>query len=366
MQTGKTILICPLEWGLGHAGRMVPLASALLSAGNRVIIGSGEEHIRFFMSELEGLQYIHFPGFRIRYSKWLPQYLKVILKMPSFIFHTVREHYQLKRIIKKHRIDIVISDSRIGLWNKDIKTVLVTHMLRVPYPSSIFPEKTGDRIVRKVISKFSFCYVPDLPGEVNLSGKMSHGMAILPNVRFIGLLSRFSSLKPEEHALLPNRYDCTVILSGPEPQRSIMKEKVLAIIKVMGISAAILEGRPSDPGKTEDTGNIKFISHLPTRDMYMLLDQSDLIISRSGYSTIMELASIGKSAILIPTPGQPEQEYLAGLMYDRGWFERILQKDLGRDRFTLGPDFKVPGGMAEMSRNLLSEALLELMEEHHN
>jgi hypothetical protein len=312
LQTKKTILICPLEWGLGHAARMVPLAKKIFAQGHNVIIGSGPEHLEFFRKELPGINCISFPGFTIRYSSWLPQYLVILFNSPAFILSILKEHRQLKEIIARHKIDIVISDSRPGLWNRSVKTVFVTHMIRVPLPRwCSFLEKSGIFSSERIIRKFTFCFIPDLESDNNLSGKLSHDIKLPGNARYIGFLSRFSALKAGPVA--PEyRYFCTVILSGPEPQRSIMKEKMTRILKLNNEKSVILEGRAGVIPEKHQEGNITYISHLSAPEMMELLLASRHIVSRSGYTTLMELASLGKKALIIPTPGQTEQEYQIG------------------------------------------------------
>jgi UDP:flavonoid glycosyltransferase YjiC (YdhE family) len=151
----KNILLCPLEWGLGHAGRMVPLAKRLQELNHNIFFGSGEEHLNFFKSEVPGANYIHFPGFRISYSRYLPQYIIILFKSPVLFYHIILEHKRLKRIISDYSIDIVISDNRIGLWNSEIKTVFITHQLRIPFPEPFrFLEFIGIRINRVIIKKY--------------------------------------------------------------------------------------------------------------------------------------------------------------------------------------------------------------------
>lgn len=363
LHKGKNILICPLEWGLGHAGRMIPVASELLAAGNTVFIGSGDEQLDFFRNETEGLKYIRFPGFTIRYSRWLPQYLVIFLKTPAFIYQTIKEHRLLKRIIKEYSIDIVISDSRLGLWNRNIKTVFVTHMMRVPHPKGLrFLENAGHSFTRRFFTKFNYCYIPDLPGEYNLSGKLSHNVDLPSNVRYIGILSRFAKepLMPEPPV---KKYFCTVILSGPEPQRTILKQKMIALLSRFDKQSVILEGKPGEKNSIVASGTIIFISHLPAREMGRIILESEHIVTRSGYTTLMELVSLGKSALIIPTPGQSEQEYLAELMAEKGWFSFLRQDKLKADITLPSTDSKWPDGLIHESSRLLADALRELLED---
>jgi hypothetical protein len=341
---------------------MIPVASELMEDGNNVFIGSGDEHLDFFRSEIDGLKYIPFPGFRIRYSRCLPQYLMIFLKIPSFILQIIREHRLLKQIIREYSIDIVISDSRPGLWNRNIKTVFVTHMMRVPHPKGFrFLGNAGQSLTRRLFAKFNYCYIPDLPGENNLSGKLSHNIDIPANVRYTGILSRFA-----KETLLPypdKKYYSVVILSGPEPQRTILKQKMISILSISEKHSVILEGKPGEKNSVIEKGNITFISHLPAKEMGRIILESEHIVTRSGYTTLMELVSLGRSALIIPTPGQSEQEYLAELMDEKGWFSTLSQDNLKADIKLPGSDSVWPDGLMQESRSLLTEALRELLED---
>jgi UDP:flavonoid glycosyltransferase YjiC (YdhE family) len=362
LQNVKNILICPLEWGLGHAGRMIPVASELIAEGHNVFIGSGKELADLFRNEVEGLKYIYFPGFTIKYSRWLPQYLKIAFSAPSFIYQIRKEHRLLKKIIKENDIDIVISDSRPGLWNKSIRTVFVTHMLRVPYPEALrFQDNRGISLIRKLISRFDYCFVPDLPGELNLSGKLSHGIGCPENVRFIGILSRFGT-ENMETVNSTGKYHCTVILSGPEPQKSMLKNRLARILEKSGKPCIILEGKPGEKSLIVTRGNLSFINHLPAGEMKNIILGSEHIIARSGYTTLMELVSLRRSALIIPTPGQSEQEYLAGLMAERGWFVSANQDSLKDDLVLPGNNAVWPEEITGESSRLLRSAVKELLE----
>jgi len=362
LQTRKNILICPLEWGLGHAGRMVPLVKKLIDLGHNVIIGSGSEQLEFFRKELPGINCISFPGFTIRYSSWLPQYLVILLNTPSFLISILKEHRKLKKIISRYRIDIVISDSRPGLWNNSVKTVFVTHMINVPLPrwASII-EKTGCFSSRRIIRKFDFCFIPDVESSNGLSGKLSHGMKLPVNARYIGILSRFALPGPVSDTA-DFSYFCTVMLSGPEPQRGILRQKMIEILRAGGERSVILEGRPGAKIEKREDGNITFISHLPATEMQELIIRSRYIVSRSGYTTLMELAGLGRSALIIPTPGQTEQEYLAEYLSEKNWFRTASQSGLSGDPFSFDPEPAIPLDLTAESGSLLESAIRELLE----
>lgn len=363
MEKQKNILICPLEWGLGHATRMIPLAKRLKEMNYNVIIASGEEHLSLFRSELPGFSYLTFPGFKPDYSRYFPQYISLLFKLPLLIWHIINEHQRVKRIISENNIDIIISDNRFGLWNRKIISVYVTHMPLIPFPRSLrFLEPVGVMLHRFIIKKYTYCFIPDLPGDLNLTGRLSHGLKLPDNVRFIGILSKYTDHSSDIPRI--STHD-TVILSGPEPQREILKQKLISILRDNLTPAIIFEGRPDSQEVTKKTGNITFYSHLPASEMKKIIESSLAIITRSGYTTIMELVSLNCTALLVPTPGQTEQEYLADYLSEKGWFYTMSQNEINTKLVQREGKIILHGEINRQSRLLLTEALIALSDKNH-
>lgn len=358
------ILFSPLEWGLGHAGRLIPLITRLRERGHNIFIAAGPLHTDFFKSESCDALYINFPGFRPVYSGFLPQYLMIILQLPLLVFHTIRDNLRLRKIIDRYGIDLVISDNRFGLWNSSVKSVYITHQLLLPFPRYLrFLEPAGAALHRIIIRKYNFCFIPDLPGDNGLAGKLAHGTRLPGNVVYTGILSRFADADSSELRDNKSFVHNTVILSGPEPQKGILRKKVTEILKNSGIATVVLEGRPDEDPKTEVSGNLIFHSHLASREMSFIIRSSKSIICRPGYTTIMELVSLGCTALLIPTPGQTEQEYLAGWLSSGGWFSTIKQRNI-RERLPLRENRRVTDqDINGMSRELLGRALEKILKE---
>jgi hypothetical protein len=389
----RRILICPLEWGLGHAGRCLPLAAELKNMGHEIIFAAGEKHLAFLRVEFPDARFIVFPGFNPSYSRFIPMWMVMAIKSPCLFYHIIREHFALDKIIRDHNIDAVISDNRLGLWNAGVKSVYITHQLRIIFPKwTLFCEPLVAAIHRWFIKKYDYCLVPDLEGENNVSGKLSHGLKFSSEVRFIGLLSRFwdksidlkpSSGKTKDYILL--------ILSGPEPQKTIFKDKVVNALVDEDVDLVILGAEPGGgPGETNcandghvrvegaveknrsqkrtDGGEraepirksgvrITYYDHLPMARMRDMILNSGPIIARSGYTSIMELLSLGRSALLVPTPGQTEQEYLAKRLSERGWFTAIEQNKIGPGLIQNIHKSSAHNNLMEESRLLLEETL---------
>lgn len=310
MQQKKRILICPLDWGLGHATRCIPIIHKLLQKNAEVFIGGNGRSLALLKKEFPQLVFIDLPGYDIQYANGSLA-LKIFLSTPKIFKAIGQEHTALEKIIVEKKIDLVLSDNRFGLWNKQIKTVFITHQLVVKAP---IVERLLYRINQYYIKKFDECWIPDRADETNLSGDLSRAYPMPANAFYIGLLSRFQ--QPVESTVksmftLKSGYDAMVIISGPEPQRSIFEKIILQQAASIPLNFLIVKGITETSQTKESKGNLDIVSHLPSAEMREAILSSSVIISRSGYSTIMDLAVLNKKAIFIPTPGQTEQEYLA-------------------------------------------------------
>jgi len=205
------------------------------------------------------------------------------------------------------------------------------------------------------INRFKACWVPDCKGEENLAGELSHPARIPGTLSYLGPLSRFGNSQFDK------QYDIGIILSGPEPQRSILEKNILGQLKVFTGTGVLVRGLPAKNINSSLIGNVEVISHLPSSKLSMTIAQAGLVISRSGYSSIMDLVSLRKKAVLIPTPGQPEQEYLASYLHAKRMFYSIEQ-----DQFDLGnileqvADF--PFSIPELDMNQYKKEIIQFVE----
>jgi UDP-N-acetylglucosamine transferase subunit ALG13 len=225
-----------------------------------------------------------------------------------------RENRWLRKLIKDKPLDIIISDNRFGLYNKDIRSVFITHQLRIKTSLG----KLADAIIQKInyrfINQFDVCWVPDFAGEKNFSGELSHPL-VKPRTKviYIGLLSRIN----KQNIAVTNKL--LILLSGPEPQRSILEKKLLAQLTIYKDSFILVRGLPSAIDIIAVPSSAAVYNYLTGRQLQEVINQSEIIISRSGYSTIMEVLPTGKKCIFIPTPGQAEQEYLAKYLGEKNY-----------------------------------------------
>ncbi len=343
MALKKRILVCPMDWGLGHATRMVPVIRLLLGEGAEVVLGADRKPLAFLRRQFPDAEWVQVPGFQPKYQKsgWLP--LKMALDVPEMLAEAEKAHKLLEKLIDRKKIDAVISDNRYELWSEKIPTVFMTHQLNILLPHVLAP---GRLLARKMIygfiKKHDELWIPDFEGGPNLSGKLSHVKKWpLQNRFFIGPLSRFASHRAPSMPQQDYRLDVLCLLSGPEPQRAIFEEKLIEQLGHSTLKSVLLSGKP-DENKIQKAGNLEIRSHAGDAEMLQLIKSARTVICRSGYSSLMDLAAIGKTAVLVPTPGQPEQEYLARKMKKEGYFYTCSQKGFHLEK-ALGASSNYPG-----------------------
>ena len=301
----KRILICPLNWGIGHATRMVAYAKQLESAGNTISVMGAGEVLDVFKEEMPTVKRIPFIDIKVRYAHSDKIVRKLILHSPAYLFSAFREHRALSRLLRKHEFDIVISDNRPALWSKKVKCYYITHQLSMKLTDGWqWAEILANRIHQWFIRHYDACLIPDVEGKDALSGELSKTTRSDIEVKYIGWLSRFS---PSD--VLPEKENYTLlILSGVEPHRSYLRDAIVKRYEKSGEQLII-----AGDDKASTVGNIISLPYVRTEALKPLMLSAKHIICRSGYSMLMDLKVLGCEAELIPTPGQPEQEYLAKL-----------------------------------------------------
>lgn len=289
---------------MGHASRCVPIIHEL-KKNNTVIIGVTDLNSFFFEDYFPELKKINIPSYSISYSKFLPLWLKLFLQWPKIIRVINRENKQLQKIIHDHKIDLVISDNRFGLYSKNIESIFITHQLKLKTPVFSF---LADKINRNYIQRFDEVWVPDFEDlKARLAGDLSNSKDIYKPVKYIGPQS---ALTISTTHTLQNRVDYLILLSGVEPQRTILEKKCLSIFKHSNKKIVLVRGSKLE-GKISSQ-NISVIDFACGDELKELILHAETVICRSGYSTLMDLYILNKKKlILVPTPGQTEQEYLA-------------------------------------------------------
>lgn len=324
------ILVCPLDWGLGHATRCIPIIRELQAAGANVIIASDGPQLQLLQTEFPEMEWVSFPGYAVTYRKKGLSVLKILLDFPRLLSKVIQEHFRVKYLIKEYRIDGIISDNRYGLWSNNINTVFLTHQLNIIAPRPFnFVEPLLRYVVRYFTRKYSTTWIPDSQGADNHSGRLSHGYNTPSNIRYIGLLSRFDKINAIIH---DKRYQIVAIVSGPEPQREIFENTLLSQLPVKGFNCLLIRGLPGETGITNVRNNLDIADHLKSDMLAGILSTKPIVISRSGYSTLMDIAYTGNKAILVPTPGQTEQEYLASSLKKKGYYFSCKQDSMDLEK----------------------------------
>lgn len=317
------ILVIPLDWGLGHATRCIPLIRELRLAGLEVLAAAEGRHAALLAQEFPGMEILPLRGYRITYSRKGKQFAyRILEQVPRILSSVRRENRWLAKTVIQHRIGAVISDNRFGLYHPGIPTVILSHQLLIKTPFGGGMDRFLRRINYHYIQKFSECWVPDFQGPLNLGGDLSHPEPLPRNARYLGAWSRFEPLEG-----LARPYKLLALISGPEPQRTMLESLLTPQILELNLPALIVRGKPGDTDRQQLSSQVEQVSHLGSRELNEAIQSCELVISRSGYTTLMDLVKLKKKAILIPTPGQTEQEYLGSYLLGRGVFLSLPQED---------------------------------------
>ena len=327
------VLVTPLDWGLGHATRCIPVINRLEELGHTVMIAGSGPALDLLKIEFPGTKFFEIASYGITYGR-LPLFIHLSLRIPSILRVIRKEHEQIAAIVKNEKISFIISDNRYGCYNETIPSAIITHQLSIQAPLN----SVANHYNRKFISRFSECWVPDTPDHA-LSGKLS--MSNIPH-KFIGPLSRMRKVKSVD------KFEILALISGPEPQRTSF-DTLMANELREHPSYKLVRGLPS-----LETTNGPVYNHLPSHQLNELIGAADIVISRSGYSTIMDLAALNKKAIFVPTPGQTEQLYLAKEL-DR----KKIAPMIPQDKFSLLPALDRRKSYSGFTEHDFTETLLE-------
>lgn len=314
------VLVAPLDWGLGHATRCVPLIGELIQKGCEVVLAADEATARLLAREFPQLEIKKLKGYEIRYGQ--NQLVWSLLKQLPGIFKSIqREHQWLKQVLQKEKFDLVISDNRPGLWNHKTHCVYISHQLRIQSGIHAVVNDLLQKLHSFYINKFNAVWVPDLGGAENVAGELAHPLKRNFNPVYLGLLSRLYTTDAP-----PGKFELMILLSGPEPQRTLLEQALLKQATTLSSKILFVRGLPGNSETIKATANVEVYNHLTASQLQIAIQQSEYIVCRSGYTTLMDLLKLKKKAILIPTPAQPEQEYLATYMQEKGYFPFLKQK----------------------------------------
>jgi uncharacterized protein (TIGR00661 family) len=305
IHSSKKVLVAPLDWGLGHATRCIPIIHEFLDRKCEVQIASSGTALVLLKQEFPQLKFHKLVSYGVHYSKRFPLAVSLFFQLPKFINRIKMEHSQIKTIVRDEKIDFVISDNRYGCWSNQVSSVFITHQVNILMPWVIrWMESFVNHFNHQQIRKFNYCWVPDELTN-RITGKLTDAKGV--KVTYIGMLSRFKKIESVQ-----KKYDLIALLSGPEPQRTLMEEELTRKLSGSGLKVMLVRGIPMDT--RPEINAIEYVvqkNHLGTKELNQAILESEIVISRSGYSTIMDMAKLNKKGIFIPTPGQTEQVYLA-------------------------------------------------------
>ena len=305
------ILVSPLDWGLGHTSRCIPIIKTLQNNSFSVLVACNATQQAYLSKEITQVEYIRLAGYDVQYATSSAGLIwKMILQIPKIIYRIYAEHKALKNIITNYKIDAVISDNRFGLYSSKIPCVFITHQLFIKTP---FLSTLVFSMNHFFIKKYNTCWVPDCNNTESLSGELSSTKwQIKTPIQRIGFLSRFKQPIAFDGV---KRKSILCILSGPEPQRSMLMKMIIQQVSNANYTCTIIGAKSGS--LLHHTENIQCMPVADAIQMELLLATHQYIITRSGYSSLMDFAVIKRTAILIPTPGQSEQEYLGKLLQEK-------------------------------------------------
>jgi uncharacterized protein (TIGR00661 family) len=300
----KSILVAALDWGLGHATRCIPVVRILRQQGASVSLASSGEAGWLLREEFPDLPYYELPSYKPYYSHGNWMMITMAMQLRGFHQSIQAEKKVVDALMEAHHFDVIISDNRYGCWSARAASVLITHQLRIPFS---FPWNwaTGisAKVLQRLIRPFDHVWVPDVENGILTKAFLGKSASF----RMIGWLSRFQA------GVAPVKYEILALVSGPEPSRTEFAQLLKEQLIESGRKSLLVLGQPGK-SHVEKTGALTITNHLPSALLEAAIRSSAVVVARSGYSTIMDLLTLEKRAIFVPTPGQPEQLQLARVL----------------------------------------------------
>lgn len=357
MKSTPRVFFAILNMGLGHTTRSMPLMKKFIELGWDVIMASSGRSLQYLKKELPENSFVELTDYNLHYTKKGLSMLEFTKKLPHLLKTTIQEHLFVEKFVKVHNIDYVFSDQRYGCFSSKIPSYFISHQLRFIAPKSVqHLEFMGAFFNKSFYRRYTGVIVPDVlyHDEGLISGKLS-GIEDLSKIHFPGILSSISCDNNMEKDI-----DLFVSVSGPEPQRSILERIIRAQIRTVPGKKVIALGIPESDYIENPQPDVTIYHHLGRSYTSEIMNRSRIIVSRSGYTTIMELAELGKKALFIPTPGQTEQIYLAERLKENGWFYYVNQQDLNLKR-DINIAHKYPGFTNGFSTSKAVNNVLKLL-----
>ena len=328
----KHILVSPLSWGLGHATRDLPIIRDFLARGHHVTVAAEGRALALLKQEVPQCDFVELRDYPTPYSSGRYFVPKFLAMAPAMLAAIERETVNVRRLLRKQKFDLILSDNRFRVRSDGTPSFVISHQLRFMTPPSIHYMDTVTEFFNYLyLAPFDRVIVPDVahPTE-NLSGRLSHQTRWLKpsgKVYYAGVMSSTARMN------VPQDVDLFISVSGPEPQRTQLEQIILQRAPdVRADRIVIALGKPETRETRRLNERITVHSFLDRAGQQEMLNRARLVVCRSGYTTVMELAELGKKALMIPTPGQTEQEYLGRYYAERGYFHSVSQYELDLER----------------------------------
>ncbi len=309
----KRILVAPLDWGLGHATRCIPIINELIARNVEVVIAADNRPAELLKKEFPQLEHVRFPGYNITYPNAGNMAWTMFRQLPKLLHGIKSEHEELERIIVRYNIDAVISDNRWGAYSSKVPSIYIVNQLRILLSQYLrWGQSIVDHANKKLIAAYQELWIPDFDTPDNFLGELAHPSLRTSNTYFIGPISRLKRIERKEKTL-----DILVVLSGPEPQRTLFEQLLITQLRSTTYRSKLVRGTPERNDEVHLTEYLTVVNSMTTNELSEAIASAHTIISRPGHSTIMDLTHLGAKPIFVPTPQQTEQEYLAKRLKER-------------------------------------------------
>ncbi|MBW2987634.1 hypothetical protein KY336_03730 [Candidatus Woesearchaeota archaeon] len=329
------ILFGICTWGLGHATRDLPIIRRLLEKGHSVTIATSGRSLEVLKKEVPECKFIDFPDYPAPYTKSSLFALKFTTYLPHLVRMVRKEKKRFGKLLNKEKYDLVIADCRYGFNSREVPCFFITHQPRFIVPKRVRPvERTLEYLNYTFLRKFTKIFIPDY--EMNgLTGDLSHSLRFYNGkpLEYIGILSAMQEVDTEQDI------DYFISISGPEPQRTIFEDIIMPQLNSLAGNIVITLGKPEENVKNiikTKKATITIFSYLAPEQQQLMFNKAKMVVSRSGYTTLMDLAQLGKKALFVPTVGQTEQEYLSHYHNKQKTWYSVRQK-----KFKLARDLKI-------------------------
>ena len=309
--------MAPLDWGLGHTTRCLPLIQHLQTLGAGVFFAGNEVQCNLVRQKSPQLPFLALSGYEVRYARSAGGFLpKMLEQLPLIAKRIKAEHQWLLEMVSEHHIEGIISDNRYGLWHPQVPNIMLCHQLGLHTGLGAFADRTATRFHKRLLSRFGAVWIPDVATSPGISGKLGHPENVPKDAKYIGPLSQFSAGSPAEKVFVESGSTDTqklvVLLSGPEPQRSILSDLLWAQVCTLNMPVLFVEGKKEASARLSN-GKVTWHSLLAGKALQTVLEQASYVVCRGGYTTLMDAAALHLKLLIIPTPGQGEQQYLGRL-----------------------------------------------------